>query len=365
MFLSTQTHTPRKRGSVLIFTLILMSLALMSAIGIMSTTIIEQNIASVTDDSTVAFQTADTGAEQAFHEFRKDRIATLNDFTGASCSGGRVSATNVDGVAGASYDINFYKEDGSRVTSCSADTKPIRAARVTGYFGKAVRAVEIAVSVPTDDITSGLVAHWPFDSDMGDVKGGHNGRAYGGAHISTSGSPVGAGMLSLDGTNDYVVVPRDSDFNFSENDSYTITFWVYFDSVSGKQAPLHKRLGYYLESNNIQWDYQGITPNISRFRIDAGKWYHVVLWQDGDTRSRALYINGKRAKQKASIRASRNKMIYFGVADVGGSYLTRYFGGKIDDVRIYNRALSPIEILVLCQNEFDGNTPVSGVTCGE
>jgi len=364
MFLSTQTHTPRKRGSVLIFTLILMSLALMSAIGIMSTTIIEQNIASVTDDSTVAFQTADTGAEQAFHEFRKDRIATLNDFTGTSCSGGRVSATNVDGVAGASYDINFYKEDGSRVTSCSADTKPIRAARVTGYFGKAVRAVEIAVSVPTDDITSGLVAHWPFDSDMDDVKGGHNGRAYGGAHISTSGSPVGAGMLVLDGSNDYVRVNASTDLNFSENDSYTISLWVQFDSTSGKQSVLHKRLGYSLESNGNRWSYQGLSPSSSTYPIQSGTWYHIVLWQDGSTVSRGIYINGTLAKDASAIAADVSKKLYFGAQDVGGT-LSRYFGGKIDDVRLYNRALDLTEILVLCQNEFDGNTPVSGVTCGE
>lgn len=354
-----------KCGSVLIFTLILMSIVLMTALGIMSTTIIQQNIASVTDDSTIAFQTADTGAEQAFHEFRRDRIATLNDFTSGSCSSGTVTVTNVDGVANVDYDIHFYKEDGSRMTSCSEDTMTIRSARITGYYLKAVRAIEIAVSIPTDDITSGLVAHWEFEGNMNDTVGSHDGSAHGGA-TTTGSAPVGTHMLTLDGSNDYVSVDADSDFDFSENDDYTISMWVRFDSTSGRQSILHKRLGYSLESDATEWSYQGLSPSTSSFAIDTDQWYHVVLWQSGITGSRGIYIDAELADDASSISASPNKNILLGVRDVGGE-LSRYFDGKIDDVRIYNRALDLIEIVILCENEFDGNSghPEGSDVCGQ
>ncbi len=356
-----------KRGSVLVFSLILLSIVLLSALSIMSTTIIGQNVASVTDNSTIAFQVADTGAEQAFHEFRKKRIKRLSNFSGAHCSNGIVTATNINGIPHTRYEILFRKEDGTRVTSCNADTKDIRSAHSTGYYLNAVRAVEVSISLPTDNVNDGLVAHWTFDTNMNDATSNHHdGAARNGAHITHSSSNVvvGSGALVLDGSNDYVVIPRSSDFNYSENDNYSISFWVRFNSASGWQAPLHKRFGYFLESDGVQWNYQGLTPSTSQFRITPGKWYHVVLWQSGSTGSRALYINGKRADQKASIRASRNKMIYFGAEDAGGSFLTKFFGGIIDDVRFYNRAITVEEIKILCENTFDGGNTPSGVTCG-
>ncbi len=351
-------------GSVLIFTLLLMAIVLMSAIGIMSTTIIEQNIASVADDSTVAFQTADAGAEQALHEFRKDRIDRLNAFDPGQCSGGRVTRTNVNGISGAQYAISFYDENGNRVTRCSDRTISIRSARSVGQYGKAIRSVEFAVSVPTDDIASGLVARWTFDSNMRDSVGSHNGTAHGNATTTSSGVAVGSGALNLDGSGGYVQIGKSGDFNFTHADDYTISFWIFPTTASNDHTALYKDHGYYLRTEGRQWNYRGLTPSTTDVSVAANQWQHVVLWQSGTMGSRALYINGKPFDDGGvvAIDASDSKDLFVGIENVG--VLKNAFRGMIDDLRIYDRALTQEEIIILCKNEFAGESTPSGVTCG-
>lgn len=342
---------------------------MMSAFGIISTTIIEQNIAAVSDDSTVAFQTADTGAEQAFYELRNRRIATLDEFDGATCSGGTVTATGVNGVSNAVFEISFYDEGGDAVTGCgstSGATDVIRSAKSIGYFGKAVRAVEIAVSVPTDDIEPD-VSYWTFDGDLEDDTGTHDANPYGGISTTSTGTiPVdglaGAEVLSFNGTDEYASIGSSADFDFTDSDSYTISLWVWFDSVSGDQAIISKHLGFTLESDGDNWIYQGLTASTPA--IETGRWYHVVLWQDGGAGTRALYVDGSLVNDNASIDADDNEDIYLGVRNAG-SVLTDFFDGKIDDMRFYGDALDYNEIIILCENDFDNNSGhPEGVTCG-
>ncbi len=336
----------------------------MSAIGIMSTTIIEQNVASVTDDSTVAFQVADAGAEQTLHEFRKDRIGTLDAFNPGNCSNGRVTLMDVNGVSGARYTVSFYDENGNRVAHCSDSTVNIHSAQSVGRYGKAIRSVEFAVNVPMDDITSGLIAQWSFDSDMSDPIGNHNGVAHGDASIVHSGEAVGHGALNLDGNGDYVQISKSNDFDFTHNEDYTISFWIYPTTVSGKHTALYKDNGYYLRTEDQQWNYQGLTPSTTDVSVVANQWQHVVLWQSGATGSRAFYINGKLFDDGgvASIDANNPEDLFIGIENVG--ILKDAFQGKIDDVRIYNRALTQEEIIILCKNEFAGESTPGGVTCG-
>ncbi len=358
-----------KKGSILVFSLILMSIVLVSAISVMSTTIIGQNIAAVTDDSTIAFQAADSGAEQAFLEFRKNRIAILNQFSGGTCSGGVVTVNNLGINSRASYELLFYDADGAQVGDCAVSTDTIQSAKSIGYYGKAIRAVEIAVSIPSDNITNGLVAHWPFDMeasrDFEDVVSSYNGTTSGGATTTSAGTvPVGSGVLLLDGVDDFVRIPLSSSsaLNFADNEDYTISLWAYIDTTANRQSALFRNSGYSLfyDNGGSEWEYQGIDSNTS---VSSGQWYHIVLWQSGSTGTRGIYVNGTLAQDGASFDSDNSNDIFFGVQD-DGVIRKSYFGGKIDDVRIYDRALDLTEILILCENNFDGNTPVSGVSCG-
>jgi hypothetical protein len=94
--------------------------------------------------------------------------------------------------------------------------------------------------------------------------------------------------------------------------------------------------------------------------IEPGKWHHVAMVVDDDAKKLHLYIDGQPVKgsprpyfgepynldEDAGTNYSDGEY-YIGSSkpDNGvGAYFTRHFRGMIDDVRIYNRALSASEI---------------------
>ncbi|OGG01585.1 hypothetical protein A2Z33_04555 [Candidatus Gottesmanbacteria bacterium RBG_16_52_11] len=83
----------------------------------------------------------------------------------------------------------------------------------------------------------------------------------------------------------------------------------------------------------------GVTTGVSTLTLSTGTWYHIVLAAD-ETKTR-LYINGTPDKEITHTGILyQNGNIALG-ADTSGS---NAWNGKIDDVRIYDRALSPAEI---------------------
>jgi hypothetical protein len=92
----------------------------------------------------------------------------------------------------------------------------------------------------------------------------------------------------------------------------------------------------------------GDTQAIIAPLLDTSHWYHLALWWDGSISRKATYVDGER------VAFTDNVSIVFDSADinigsdidfdVGGPKLVGPFRGKIDDVRIYNRALSGTDI---------------------
>ena len=88
------------RGSVLVFSLIILSIILSAAITVATVSVTNQRSASSTGKSVQSFQVADSGIELALQKIYKGNYATLNALaTGmggaASCTGGAISKNNV------------------------------------------------------------------------------------------------------------------------------------------------------------------------------------------------------------------------------------------------------------------------------
>lgn len=87
-------------------------------------------------------------------------------------------------------------------------------------------------------------------------------------------------------------------------------------------------------------------PLVSDFVVTEGQWHHIGFAWDGSYR--ALYVDGIEVKSDAAIQAllkSSDGGLYIGAGKMfdAGSF----FSGKIDDVRIYNVALTADEIETL------------------
>ncbi|HHH12382.1 MAG TPA: LamG domain-containing protein [Candidatus Moranbacteria bacterium] len=346
----------QKNGSVLVFSLLALAILLIVALGIVRVTAIGQLGAGTTDDSAVAFQAADSGAEHVFYKLLKEAVPTLGAV--GPCAGGVVSRT-IDG--GGSYSVEFFDETGDRLEQCSDSTTLVRSAKVTGFYGKAVRAIQVSVSMFAE-VSDGLSAHWPFDEGAGNLvddtagaSNDHNGFAD--SPTWTTAALRGTHALVFDGINDKITVQNESDFAFSASDDFTFSLWAKPAEVSGLDTLLSKSMdvspGYALYRDGSAWRAIIGGNSISGGSAAADNWYHISLRKNGS--GVALYVNGVSVATGSAGNLDGSGKFYIGESK-GVSPAAGNWRGVIDDVRIYNRALSDEEILTLCRQRRDGGT---------
>jgi hypothetical protein len=211
-----------------------------------------------------------------------------------------------------------------------------------------------------------LAAYWNFEEGTGtiayDSASDNDGQLMNGP-VWTAGYINGG--LSFDGVNDYINVPDDPSLRFTQSSSFSICQWVkpstggYFLSkmrangarnVFGYQASWHsiyKYFSFVVEQSYIMNTIVS-TPNDS---APAGSWYHVsYVYQN---RSMKIYLNGQLSASGtftgSTGTTSPDKNMTIGVRSYD-SIFEMYFGGTLDDIRIYNRALTDTEVWQLYQS---------------
>jgi len=205
----------------------------------------------------------------------------------------------------------------------------------------------------------GPVAHWKMDEGSGQTvydatPNNNDGTIPGSAEMATS-TPHGwttgkdGSALSFDGVDDYV----DVDFtNGSANYSaLTASVWIKKET-SGLQILLNESsadtLWFRIDSNKKFSAYLGDTSNkgyhASNSTINNKEWVHLVLSYNDSTDEGKMYINGKLDKTFiTSGTVNFDSALKIGSReDLDGSF----FNGLIDDVRIYNYARTPSQILL-------------------
>ncbi|MFD1887062.1 LamG-like jellyroll fold domain-containing protein [Paenibacillus wenxiniae] len=158
----------------------------------------------------------------------------------------------------------------------------------------------------------------------------------------------GAG-ITLDGVNDYVQLPG----TITDAEDYTFASWVKWDGGAAWQRILDFGNGmngfmfltpfqgtgvqFTMHSNNT--DQNIITSSA----LPSGQWVHVAVTLSGNTGK--LYINGKLAGSNDRMSFNPHDLMtreaYLGKSRFAAD---PYFKGSLDEVNIYNRALSEQEI---------------------
>ncbi len=227
---------------------------------------------------------------------------------------------------------------------------------VTGTGGSNTKTGTISVTAPAvitpppTSNNSGLVAAYGFEETSGttvtDASGNGNHGTINEAARITAGKFGKA--LQFDGINDWVTANDSTSLALSTG--MTLEAWVYPQSQASWNTVIMKEssagLSYALYANddrNLPGSYVSIgsdRPVTGTNGLPVNQWTHLVSTYDGQYQR--LYVNGVEVAQSAQSGLFDQST---GVLRIGGnSVWGEYFKGYIDEVRIYNRALSATEV---------------------
>jgi hypothetical protein len=206
---------------------------------------------------------------------------------------------------------------------------------------------------------AGLVSWWPGDGNANDIKGSNNGTLVNSATFA-------AGMVgqafSFNGSN-YVEVPDAPNLDFGPNSPMSIDMWVFRTSTANPMHFIGKRSGctnisyqMVLDSNGVDFNSDsGIASSHQDLPMNA--WTHLAGTFDGTTFR--IYVNGFLAGTGTGTMGP----ITTDPLRIGTSGTCAGFGGLIDEVELFNRALSQAEIISIVDAGAAGKCKVAYDTC--
>ena len=211
-------------------------------------------------------------------------------------------------------------------------------------------------------IMDGLVAHYEFEGDFTDSAGTNYGTASGGTSFSVG---VIGQSASFDGLNDAVTVANTESVLGPNPSAWSVAFWGMDNSpTSGKKtfvADYHggsgqdTHFGFHFASESTGQTTVAVrdTPDQSVAfgnTLQSGEWNHYAMTASESLSQVNYYIDGI-LTDTVSLAAGDHIdsfPMYFGAIFINGG-LSEFLNGELDDVRIYNRALSSSEVGTLAQ----------------
>jgi glucose/arabinose dehydrogenase len=261
-----------------------------------------------------------------------------------------ISATTPQTLGGTNYQFTSWSDNGAQTHSIVAPAAP---ATYTATFTSIGMPAGLVAAYGMNEGSGGTTADWTPNALTGTISG---------ATWSTQGKFGGA--LSFDGVNDWVTVADGNALDFTA--AMTAEAWLFptaLGSGSWRNVLIKERTGgevYNLYANAdtnapvvyvVGADNPG-APLDARgtSQLPLNTWSHLAVTYDSATLR--LYVNGNQVGARAMAGALLTST---GALRIGGnSVWGEFFQGRIDEVRLYNRALSPSEISA------DMNTPVGG-----
>ena len=238
---------------------------------------------------------------------------------------------------------------------------PIFLTSLTLLFATAAQA-----QVPSYVPTNGLVGYWPFNGNANDESGNGNNGTVNGATLAADRFGNGNEAYSFDGVDDFIDI---SSLNNSAYAPVTYSLWfnanqlVVVDMPLGNQVSLIGRdqagipnqgdLGIWNDpANSINQQliyYTGNTAQLFNFSPTINLWYNLVFVYSSDY-TMSIFIDGQFIGNVVFDSSGLTANIPFRIGAGTGfdGVSTRFnWNGYIDDIGIWNRALTADEVLAL------------------
>jgi len=233
-------------------------------------------------------------------------------------------------------------------------------------MGFALTTQMVMAQVPSYVPTNGLVGYWPFNGNANDESGNGNNGVVNGATLTTD--RFGNASKAYLFNSNYIIIPHSNLFDFND---YSLSLWVSTSQTTlgvavkqtnynnatnerfsmGINNPLPSSASFAAKYNSPNceagtgWQYNSVSQSIIN-----NQYHHLVGTVNGNTIK--LYIDGILVNTIVT-PYSQSSLCFGGDIQIGrdwANYL-HYFFGKIDDIGIWNRALTQDEITSLYYSE--------------
>ncbi len=235
--------------------------------------------------------------------------------------------------------------------------------------------VQAQSNIPSYVPIQGLVGWWPFNGNANDESGNGNHGTVNGATLAADRNGNAGKAYSFDGVNDFIEIANS--FTLSNNlDTITLASWV--NIRNWYTNPVWNNYSFPLISKGtLSWNFPQYSCVIipgqitaylnqkgtssSNFPTSFNSWMHISAIIDFSTVK--IYVNGVLIHSGNATSApggignyTTNTSLIFG-KDIPGQ--TEYANGLLDDIAIYNRALSASEVQQLYTGQSACNLSVS------
>ena len=201
-------------------------------------------------------------------------------------------------------------------------------------------------------LTNGLVGYWPFCGNANDASGNGNNGSVNGATLTTDRFGNSNSAYSFDGVSNQIIATVN---NLPQsNSARSMSFWAKYNAPNTQQVQ-QQMVGYGPITNNqrfaaLYWpNYfnhisvvgQGNDFSETAYQMD-NNWHLFVVTHDANTAY--LYIDGILMEQSLKTYATSGSQLFIGNNGNVNHVFGEHYNGKIDDVGIWNRALTASEI---------------------
>lgn len=233
------------------------------------------------------------------------------------------------------------------------------------------------IPIVSADLSDGLVAYYPFEGNAKDVSGNNNdGTEYGDLQYKMG---IEGESASFNGIDNYISVPSNSTLN--PIDQLSISFWIKVDEFTNKFSPLVYKGGP-LQSGYKNREYTVWLENTGSLVVSSAGdnssqqytkaccakqnyWTNFVCIIDRQNSRMKIYVDGAlKAEVNDSYLSFNNNSddLMFGWADEISPAFSP-FKGRIDELRIYNRALTDEEVKHTYEKYSLANIQSSNIIC--
>jgi formylglycine-generating enzyme required for sulfatase activity len=228
--------------------------------------------------------------------------------------------------------------------------------RVTDEAGA---SVDLSWPMTVSATSNGLVAWYPFNGNANDASGNGNNGTVNGATLTSDRFTIAARAYNFNGTSNWIDCGTNA--SLQVGNALTVEAWVNFRSFptfngikssyiisrqTNETTPgffglfvLDQKPVFRLAQDVDNIVHSGLPSVI----LDVNKWYHLAGTWDGD--SMRLFVNGLKINTaigpKSPISSNSGSVQIGRLRDISFQY---YVDGSIDDIHIYNHALSAAEI---------------------